>query len=117
MLLLAKKFLRQRISEYAETHHVNYIFDAVHYCESNNIDRMLAFGAAKSNRFLYKNEDLKYQREYRLALDMDLPKDHFIRLGNISAAASYIDSREMRNMEVVIHYQTKKVICDDSQLK
>lgn len=48
---------------------------------------------------------------------MDLPKDHFIRLGNISAAASYIDSREMRNMEVVIHYQTKKVICDDSQLK
>lgn len=116
-VVVGEKFLRQRISEYAETHHVNYIFDAVHYCESNNIDRMLAFGAAKSNRFLYKNEDLKYQREYRLALDMDLPKDHFIRLGNISAAASYIDSREMRNMEVVIHYQTKKVICDDSQLK
>lgn len=107
-VIISEKYLRQKISKYAEFHNVDYIFDAVRYRKSNSSDRIQAYGSEKSERFLYKNDDLKYQREYRLAFAMNMPKDHFIRVGSLGSAASYIEANKLQDAEIVLPY--KKIL-------
>ncbi len=96
---------RNSIKKYACDNNLNYIFDKVQYCIQNTIQRMRAFENASIERFLYKNEDFEYQREYRLAIDMQIPHDNFIRIDSCEKFAKSLKSNELKNMYLSIGYE------------
>ena len=75
--------LEEKIKEYCQQNEHEYCFEKVIYCCQNERERMMAFDNGAFKRVIYKNEDLKYQREYRLAIDMVIPDDHFLKIGKI----------------------------------
>lgn len=75
--------LEEKIKEYCQQKDHEYCFEKVIYCCQNERERMIAFDNGSFKRVIYKNEDLKYQREYRLAIDMLIPDDHFLNIGKI----------------------------------
>lgn len=110
-VIIGANELEQRIDNVCGADECDYVFDAVEYCKQNRIDRMQAFAEYSKKRFLYKNEDLKYQREYRLAVAIEMPVDHFIHFGKLDTA-KVLPSSELRNMafsiEYVSHIRTKE---------
>jgi hypothetical protein len=83
-VLIGGRELERRISEYSFAIGCDYIFDKIEYCSQNRMDRIEAFDTSSKNRFLYKNSDLEYQREYRLAIGIEIPEDHYIRLNKLN---------------------------------
>lgn len=75
--------LERHINCYCEENECDYILDRVEYREQNSLDRMQAFSKSAKERFLYKNKDLAYQREYRLVIAHEMPEDHFIKIGKL----------------------------------
>lgn len=64
----------------------DYIFDKIRYCPQNTEERVRAFDEGSKDRYLYKNEEFEYQRESRLVIPIEIPSDHFIRVGVIEKA-------------------------------
>lgn len=102
-VLIGARELESRIAEYCNHLGYDFIFNKVEYCDQNRIDRIQAFNKSSKERFLYKNSDLDYQREYRLAIGIEMPEDHFINLGKISIAKT-IKSTELKNLLFSIRY-------------
>lgn len=64
---------------------------------------MKAFVEGSKMRFLYKNEDLKYQREYRLAVAEEIPEDHFLHFGKLKNV-KILPTDALQNMAFSIEY-------------
>lgn len=97
--------LEDRIKQYCHYYGYDYVFDKVEYCDQNRLDRINAFGTGEKERFLYKNADLKYQREYRLVVGMEIPEDHFIRIGQLSNVGC-IEANKLKDLCFTIHYSS-----------
>lgn len=102
-VILGAKEIEKRIATYCNHFGYDHIFDKVEYCDQNRIDRMQAFNKSAKERFLYKNSDLEYQREYRLAVGIEMPEDHFVRIGKINTA-KVIKSDMLKNLIFSINY-------------
>lgn len=102
-VILGAKEIEAKITAYCNHFGYDYIFDKVEYCDQNTIDRMQAFNKSAKERFLYKNSDLDYQREYRLAVGVEMPEDHFIRIGKFNTA-KVIKSDVLKNLMFSINY-------------
>lgn len=102
-VILGARELEMRIAECCNHFGCDYIFDKVEYCDQNRIDRMQAFNKSAKERFLYKNSDLAYQREYRLAVGIEMPEDHFIRIDKLSNA-KIIKADGLKNLIFSISY-------------
>ena len=105
-VVISGRELENRIAECCNEGSVEYIFDAVEYCDVNYLDRMRAFGGCESTRFLYKNSDLKYQREYRLVLALEMPEDHFIKFGRMGSA-QILDSKVLKDLAFEIKFHVE----------
>lgn len=105
-VVISGKELENKITAYCNHFGYDYIFDKVDYCSQNRIDRVEAFQKGSKQRFLYKNADLAYQREYRLAIGIEIPDDHYIRLGAFSSA-SYLESSKLKELYYALNYTTK----------
>lgn len=99
--------LETKIQNYCGLNGYEYIFGKVEYCKQNRIDRIEAFNTGSKTRFLYKNEDLDYQREYRLAVGIEIPDDHFIRIGKISSTF-IMKSEELKDLIFKLNYKSIK---------
>ena len=97
--------LEEKINKYANENHCEYIFDKVNYCLQNTLDRIMSFQSGRKERFLYKNKDLEYQREYRLALAHTLPDDHYINIGKLDKA-SIVESENLKTIGYTIYYDS-----------
>ncbi len=97
--------LEAHIKEYAKRNECDYIFDQVEYCEQNLIDRIQSFNTGSKERFLYKNKDLSYQREYRLAMAHEIPEDHFLPIGQLTNSKIF-KSNELKNFVFSIGYKS-----------
>ena len=106
-VMLNGKELEQHISSYCNSCGCDYIFDKIEYCEQNRLDRLQAFHKSAKERFLYKNSDLSYQREFRLAIAHEIPEDHFIDIGNLSNTKIFITD-ELKGIEFSIGYISQK---------
>lgn len=102
-VMLGAREVETRITAFCNHFGCENVFDKVEYCDQNRIDRMQAFNKSAKERFLYKNSDLKYQREYRLAVGIEIPEDHFIRIGKFNSA-KVIKSDVLRNLMFSINY-------------
>ena len=102
-VILGAREVEARITAFCNHLGCEYVFDKVEYCDQNRIDRMQAFNKSAKERFLYKNQDLKYQREYRLAVGIEIPEDHFIKVGKFKSA-KVIKSNVLRNLIFSINY-------------
>lgn len=102
-VVLSAKELEQRIDAICRSSECDYIFDAVEYCCQNRIDRMQAFVEGSKKRFLYKNEDLRYQREYRLAVAIEMPEDHFLHFGKLDNT-KILPADALQNLAFSIEY-------------
>jgi len=100
--------LERHINYYCEENECDYIFDKVEYCEQNRLDRMQAFSKSAKERFLYKNKDLAYQREYRLVIAHELPIDHFVRIGKLDNT-KILETEDMREFKFSIGYISHKI--------
>lgn len=81
--------LIEKIERYSKKNQIAYIFDRINYCSQNMNSRFQAFCNHSEQRFLFKNEDLWYQREYRLVFDTGIPDDHFIGIGSLKKCKNY----------------------------
>ena len=100
--------LECHINYYCEENECDYIFDKVEYCEQNRLDRMQAFSKSAKERFLYKNKDLAYQREYRLVIAHKLPIDHFVRIGKLDNT-KILETEDMREFKFSIGYISHQI--------
>lgn len=100
--------LERHINYYCEENECDYIFDKVEYCEQNRLDRMQAFSKSAKERFLYKNKDLAYQREYRLVIAHELPIDHFVRIGKLDNT-KILETEDMREFKFSIGYISHQI--------
>lgn len=100
--------LEQRIESYCNFIGAEYIFDKVAYCPQNTTERINAFNSGSKERFLFKNEDLKYQREFRLAIGIEMPEDHFIRIGALQNAI-VLESNALNNIAFSISYSSSPI--------
>lgn len=106
-VIISAREIEAQVASYCKHFSCDYIFDRVEYCDQNRIDRMQAFNKCSKERFLYKNSDLEYQREYRLAFGMEMPEDHYINLDPIKSA-KIISSKSLKNIIFVIDYKSYK---------
>lgn len=106
-VIMDAKELNDRINKYCNENNCDYVFDKIEYCDQNTIQRLQAFNNSAKERFLYKNDDLSYQREYRLALALELPEDHYIRIGELENI-KIIDSTKLKNLQFTIDYVSVK---------
>ncbi len=104
--IIQPKELEERISDYCESVNAQYIFNKISYCPQNRIDRINSFNNSTLERFLYKNEDLAYQNEYRLAIDIMCPEDHYIRIGKLQNAIS-LKAENLERFEIEINFKTE----------
>lgn len=103
--ILGAREIEARIENYCkEIGGADYIFDKVVYCPQNTFQRIEAFNNGDKQRYLYKNECFSYQREYRLAIAIEMPNDHFIRLGKIESAKVF-NSDVISNFRFSIEYK------------
>lgn len=102
-VIIGAREIEDRIKSYCKNSECEYIFDKVEYCDQNRIDRIQAFNKSAKERFLYKNADLSYQREYRLAIGIEIPKEHFIEIGCISSAV-IVETNELKNLLCSVRY-------------
>jgi len=79
------------------------LFDKIEYCDQNRIDRIQAFNKSAKERFLYKNADLSYQREYRLAIADEMPQDHYVLIGKLNNT-KILKAEELRQLKFSIEY-------------
>ena len=104
-VIISGKELESKILSYCKTNEYDYIFDKVEYCNQNRINRIEAFRTGSKERFLYKNSDLEYQREYRLVITIEIPDDHFIRIGKLTSAAC-IESEKLKDLIFTVNYKS-----------
>lgn len=102
-VVLNGKELEQHILNYCNSCGCDYVFDKIEYCEQNRLDRMQAFNHSAKERFLYKNSDLSYQREFRLAVAHEIPEDHFINIGDLANAKIFM-ADELKGIRFSIGY-------------
>lgn len=95
--------IESHIRKYADASDCEYLFDKIEYCSQQRIDRIQAFNKRTKERFLYKNSDLVYQREYRLAFGHEIPDDHFIRIGTL-VNTKILKSEKLKDMCFSIEY-------------
>ena len=107
-IIISARELENKIQKYCISKNCDYVFDGIDYCPQNRIDRIQAFNTGSKERFLYKNEDLAYQREYRLALACEMPEDHFIKIGKLEEA-TILETSVLSNMKFTIHYTSHKI--------
>ena len=95
--------LEAHVKSYADASDCEYLFDKIDYCDQQRIDRIQAFNKSAKERFLYKNGDLAYQREYRLAFGHEIPEDHFIRIGTLGNT-KILESEKLKDIRFSIGY-------------
>lgn len=104
-VILEAREIEAKVASYCNDFGCDYVFDRVEYCDQNRIDRMQAFSESSKERFLYKNSDLNYQREYRLALRTEMPNDHFIKIGKLNGSTT-IKTDSLNNFALSISYKS-----------
>lgn len=104
-VLINARELELRIKKACASSGIDYIFDPVMYVPSNSLEKMKAYHTGEKARFLYKDEDLSYQREYRLALAIEIPEDHYIHIGKLENA-KILDSSALKSLRISVGYQS-----------
>lgn len=102
-VIIGARELESKIASYSLNNNCDYVFDKIDYCDQNRIDRIQAFNKSAKERFLYKNADLSYQREYRLAVAEKIPDDHYISIGKLDSA-KILKADELRQLKFSIEY-------------
>ena len=106
-VVVSARELEEKIQQYCNEQDCDYVFDKIEYCSQNRIDRIQAFNTSSKERFLYKNDDLSYQREYRLAIAHSMPEDNYIRVGKLKEA-TVLETTVLNNMKFTIYYTSHK---------
>ncbi len=83
VVLVSGPGFRQKINNLINEGKVQAVFGKVKYCEPNTLQRMEAFNTFSAERFLYKDIDLAYQKEYRLAVGKEFVKDNYFNIGSL----------------------------------
>ncbi len=96
VLFGAQTFI-ENLHRYSDNNNVSFILKKITYCESNYIDKAKAFFNGTSERFFYKDNDLSFQREYRLIFDMPLPADHYINIEPLNTDTTRPNARVLKS--------------------
>ena len=104
-VLINARELEMRIKKACANSGIDYIFDPVMYVPSNSLEKMKAYQTGEKERFLFKDEDLSYQREYRLALAIEIPEDHYIHIGKLENA-TILESSVLKSIRFSVGYQS-----------
>lgn len=102
-VIISARELEDKIHRACDTANVEYVFDPVRYVVPNSLEKMQAFQKGDKDRFLYKDQDLSYQREFRLALASEIPEDHYIRIENLDNA-QILESSALKNLRISVGY-------------
>ena len=90
---------------------VGWNFRKIQYVASNYLKKAESYFNPTIDRYFYKDDDLKYQREYRLILACEMPEDHYIKIKPFctehgrAKEACYFDSSILRNMRLYVNKQ------------
>ena len=102
-VIISGKELIDKIKEYCANIKTDFVFGKVTYSIQNDIDRVNAFMNGTKYRFLYKDPEFSYQREYRFATKLEMPSDHFFRIGPL-ADAKIVQTSALSNLCLRINY-------------
>lgn len=91
---------RQKIYSLINEGKVQAIFGKVKYCEPNTLQRMEAYNTFSAERFLYKDIDLAYQKEYRLAVSREFVKGNYFNIGSLKNISRICKINDLINYRV-----------------
>lgn len=97
--------LMQKLEDYSINNNIAYELKRITYCHPNTKQRLEAFANGSVERFYYKDEDLSYQKEYRLIFDMEIPKNNKIKIGLFENNVRKMHCSELSNYTIVINYK------------
>ncbi len=104
-VIISARELEDKIKQACDSAEVEYLFDSVKYVVNNSLEKMQAFQKGQKERFLYKDKDFSYQREYRMAFAIEIPEDHYIHIEKLSNA-KIIETSQLRNLRFSIGYKS-----------
>ena len=102
-VMISARELERKIAQTCKNSDVDYIFEPVKYVVHNSIEKMIAYANCSNERFLYKDKDFSFQREYRLVVDGELPEDHYIFIDKLNHA-KLMDSTKLESLRFSINY-------------
>lgn len=77
-LLITVDAMAKRIKELDAKFNVN--FSQIKYVNPSDEEKALAYFQSKPERFFYKDEDLSYQREFRICIHTAMPHNHIFKV-------------------------------------
>lgn len=104
-VLINARELERKIKNLCKDLSAEYLFEPMIYTPSNSLEKMKVYQTGEKERFLYKDDDLSYQREYRLAIAIEIPEDHYINIGKLSNA-TILDSSVLKSLRFSVGYQS-----------
>lgn len=72
-------------------------FKNITYCEETLNDRVDSYVNQKEERFFYKDEIFKQQKEYRLVIDKEVDESLTINIGSMKGAAHIVETENLLN--------------------
>ena len=85
-VLIDAKELNDHIRQACQHNNILYNFAPEIYAPKDSSEKKDAFANKKIERLSFKDLDLSYQHEYRLALNTAMPEDHYIHIGKLTNA-------------------------------
>lgn len=70
--------LHKRLDELKKTHYL--LFNKINYVKSYDKNKATSFFRSDFSRFFFKDEDLKYQREFRVCIFEKMPENHIFKV-------------------------------------
>lgn len=92
-VIICAKELENKISERYAGLGVQYLFDQVKYVTNNYLEQIKSYQNSSLEHLMFKDEYFSYQREYRLAMGLEMPEDHYIRIAKLDKAKIYDSGR------------------------
>ena len=93
------------VQKAANNQNIQVYFGEVHYCDANSEERHDAFFNSDVQRFLYKDLDFSYQKEFRLILNQAITDGNFFEVGSLSDCAQLFLVDDLLNGLLIAEYQ------------
>lgn len=105
VVVLNPKQFEENISNTLNNEGIGWIFGKVKYTCENSLERIEAFSNSIPERFLYKDLEFQYQKEYRLVLDENIDNNKILSIGSLYNGGGIQRIEDFLTTEIVLNFR------------
>lgn len=108
VVLLYPQHFEKAIHTTLQEQNLNGFFEPVRYCHPNLDEKHDAFYLGKGSRFLYKDTEFEYQKEYRFVLDAQITEGKYFNVGSLANCSALLITDELLDKRFTLFYDFEK---------